>query len=95
MCSTLPSSCSFPHGPEGLAERYAVAGPVHEQEVDVVRAELLQALAGLADDAVVGEVARPDLGGEEDLIPAPAPKPRCPAPTSASLPYIWAVSTCL
>ena len=42
---------------------------MHQQEVDVVRAELLQALVGLADDAVVGEVARPDLGGQEDLTP--------------------------
>src|ERR671913_1272101 len=59
----------FPHGTEGLAEGYAIARPVHQQEVDVLRAELLQALPGLPYDTVVGEVARPDLGGQEDLLP--------------------------
>ena len=60
----------LPHSTEGLAERHAIARPVHQQEVDVLRAELLQALPGLLYDAVVGEVARPDLGGQEDLLPA-------------------------
>src|SRR5215217_543760 len=59
----------FAHGSEGLAERYAVARPVHQKQVDVVGAELLEALAGLPDHAFVGEVARPDLGGNEDLTP--------------------------
>src|SRR5918994_1195898 len=59
----------LPHGTEGLAERHAIAGPVHEQEVDVLGAELPQALPGLPYDAVVGEIARPDLGSQEDLLP--------------------------
>ena len=59
----------FPHGSQGLAQRHTVAGPVHQQQVDVFGAELLQTLPGLPDSAVVGEVARPDLGGQEDLRP--------------------------
>src|ERR671921_1099447 len=59
----------FSHGPEGLAERHAIARPVHQQQVDVFGAELLQALPSLPYDAVMGEVARPDLGGQEDLLP--------------------------
>src|SRR5215210_6672617 len=59
----------LPHGPESLSKGHAIAGPVHQQEIDVFRAQLLQARFGLLLHTVVGEVARPDLGGQEDLLP--------------------------
>jgi hypothetical protein len=41
---------------------------VHEQQVDILGLELLEALACRADDVVVGEVTGPHLGNEEDLL---------------------------
>src|SRR5919107_1793125 len=68
----------LPHGPQGLGQWHAIAWPVHQQEVDVPGAELLQALPGLTDHAVAGEVARPDLRGQEDLLPVYACIPYAP-----------------
>jgi hypothetical protein len=41
---------------------------VHEQQIDVLGLELLEALAGRAEDVVVGETAGAHLGDEEDLL---------------------------
>src|SRR5829696_7253515 len=56
------------HGAQGLLEGHAGVGPVHEQKVDVLGLELLEAPAGRADDAIVGEAAGPYFGDEEDVF---------------------------
>src|SRR5918995_1069668 len=63
-----PFLLELSHGAKGLLEGYAWIGPVHEEKVDVLGPEILEALAGRADDAIVGEAARPYLGDEEDLL---------------------------
>src|SRR3712207_8302782 len=58
------------HSAQGLPEGHAGVRPMHEQQVDVLGLELLKALAGRADDVVVGEAAGAYLGDQEDLLTA-------------------------
>ena len=55
--------------------------------------QALQALLDRAPEVSGPEAIGPDLGGQEDSSRG-TPLARMPAPTSRSLPYIWAVSMC-
>ena len=63
-----PLLLQLSHSAQGFPEGHAGVGPVHEQQIDVLGLELLEALAGRAEDVVVGETAGAHLGDEEDLL---------------------------
>jgi hypothetical protein len=76
---------------ERLLERHLGVRPVQEVEVEVLEAELLDALLGRAAQAVALEGARPHLGRDPELLARDAAG-RDPAPTSRSFSYARAVS---
>jgi hypothetical protein len=66
LYASLPLQLS--HCAQGLLEWHARVWPVHEQQIDVLGLELLKALAGRAEDVVVGEAAGTHLGDEIDCL---------------------------
>ena len=70
MAPTRPCSRSSIRAGEGLAEGLVgvVVGIVHEQDVDALEAEPLEAGLEAAQDAIAGEVEVPGLGAA-DVLP--------------------------
>jgi hypothetical protein len=50
-----------------LGQRHAAAGPMQKQEIDIIGAQLLQALIDRGQEIGMLVVIDPDLGGEEDI----------------------------
>jgi hypothetical protein len=72
-----PAVLQVAHGAERLLERHVAAGPVHQQQVDVLDAERAEARLGAACARRRPVVARPHLGRQEDVVArhARAPEP--------------------
>jgi hypothetical protein len=56
------------HGAEGLLKRHLGVRPMQQEEIDPLGLEVLEAALGGLDQALVGEIGRPDLGGEENGV---------------------------
>jgi hypothetical protein len=53
---------------DGFLQRDAGIGPVDQQQIDAIELEIFQAVMGRAFEVAGAQVARPDLGGDEDLV---------------------------
>lgn len=58
----------FVHGAESLFQVHAGSRPVDQVEVEVVRAEVAEAVFAGLEEQVVGQVPRMDFGGDENLL---------------------------
>ena len=75
-----------------LLERNIRVRPMHQQEIDEVDAEILQALVDRAGEVVGAQIFMRHLGGQRKSRCAARRAARMPSPTLRSVPYFQAVS---
>ena len=73
-------------------ERDSGIRPVHQQQVDVVDAEIGEALVDRAREIVRRADIRANFGAQKDVVTRGTPEARMPSPTPRSVPYFQAVS---
>ena len=92
MCFARPSCLARASAAIVSASGMFWVRPVNKKQVDMVEAEPLQAVFGRSPQIVGGEIRPPHLGGHEEFVARTVRPREFPCPTSASLPYMLAVS---